>query len=103
MDATLLKALLALMPTSMLFAGSLALFFRGKSTSSLLQLAGTGCLLIVVATHLFEALHLFPGMAWGRDDSIGHYLDLGSAAAGLTLFPLGYLRHGLGRKAPESA
>ena len=35
---------------------------------------------------------LFPWMGWGRPDSIGHYLDLASAAGGLMLFPIGYLR-----------
>jgi hypothetical protein len=37
------------------------------------------------------ALQLLPSMHWGLPDSVGHYLDLGSAALGVTLFPLGYL------------
>jgi hypothetical protein len=98
MDGAVIKALLALVPTSILFAGSIVLFSRGKNVSSMLQLAGASCLLIVVATHLFQALHVFPWMSWGREDSIGHYLDFWSAIAGLTLFPLGYLLHVL-RKA----
>jgi hypothetical protein len=95
MDTTLLKVLLALLPASMLFVGSFMLFSRNKNASSVLQLAGAASLLIVVTTHLFEALHLFPWMGWGRQDSIGHYLDLLSATIGLTLFPLGYLMRGL--------
>src|SRR5216684_6920104 len=79
-----------------LFSGSVVLFFREKTVWSLLQLLGAGCLMVVLLTHVFEALHLFPWMHWGRNDSIGHYLDLWSAILGLTLFPLGYLLHALG-------
>ncbi len=95
MDATFLKALVALLPAGMLFAGSVVLFCRGNSLSSLLQLVGTGCLVVVVLTHIFEALHLFPDMQWGLERSVGHYLDLSSAVLGLTLFPAGYLLHAL--------
>ena len=52
---------------------------------------GAGCLVVVVLTHLREALHLLPWMHWGLEHSAGHYLDLGSAVLGLTLFPIGYL------------
>ena len=48
-------------------------------------------------THIGEALRLFPFMGWGRDHSIGHYIDLSSAALGATLFPLGYLLQTLAR------
>jgi hypothetical protein len=30
---------------------------------------------MVVLTHLCEALHLFPWMHWGLENSVGHYLD----------------------------
>jgi hypothetical protein len=53
----------------MLFLGSLALFFRGKTVSSLLQFLGAGCLVVVIVTHVFEALHLFPWMHWGLEHS----------------------------------
>jgi hypothetical protein len=53
-----------------------------------LQLVGLACLLIVVLTHVAEALHLFPGMGWGLPNSAGHYLDLVSAILGLTLLLL---------------
>jgi hypothetical protein len=59
----------------------------------MLQLAGAACLATVVLTHFCEALHLFPWMHWGDRNSVGHYLDLGSAVVGLTLFPAGYLLH----------
>ena len=44
----------------MLFSGSTVLFFRGKSWYALLQLIGAASLMIVVLTHVCEALHLFP-------------------------------------------
>jgi hypothetical protein len=95
MTVILLKALIALVPAGMLFAGSLLLFFREKTVCSLLQLLGGGCLVVVVLTHVSEALHLFPWMQWGLENSAGHYLDLWSAVLGLTLLPAGYLFHAL--------
>ena len=93
MDTALLKTLVALVAVCMLVSGSAVMFFRGKTAPLFLQLFGAGCLLVVVATHIFEALHLLPWMRWGDEHSVGHYLDLGSALLGLTLFPLGYLLH----------
>ncbi len=75
MNATLFKAVVALVPVSMLFSGSAVLFFQARSASSLLQLLGAACLLVVVLTHACEALRLFPWMHWGSEHSIGHYLD----------------------------
>jgi hypothetical protein len=46
---------------------------------------------VVVLTHVCEALHLLPWMRWGEPDSAGHYLDLSSAALGLTLLTAGYV------------
>jgi hypothetical protein len=91
MNVTLLKALIALVPAGMLFFGSLVIFFRRKALSSFLQLLGAGCLVVVVVTHVCEALQLFPSMDWGLEHSAGHYLDFWSALLGLTLFPAGYL------------
>lgn len=95
----LLKALVALLPASMIFSGSVALFFRAKAVGSFLQLLGAGCLVLVILTHVCEALHLLPWMHWGLEHSAGHYLDLWSAVVGLTLFPVGYLLHALIRPA----
>jgi hypothetical protein len=95
MNLTLLKALVALVPVSLLLAGSAVLFFREKTLRSFLQLFGAGCLVVVVFTHVSEALRLFPGMHWGLQNSAGHYLDFCSAILGLTLFPIGYLLHAL--------
>ena len=98
MNVTLLKALVALLPTSMLFAGALVLFLRERIVRYFLQLLGAGCLVIVALTHGFEALHWFAWMHWGDADSFGHYLDLSSAVLGLTLFPIGYLLHALTKR-----
>jgi hypothetical protein len=95
MNATLLKALVALVPLCMLFCGSVLLFFRGRTVCSFLQLLGAGCLVVVALTHVCEAVHLFPWMNWGLEHSVGHYLDFWSAVLGLTLFPSGYLCHAL--------
>ena len=95
MSLALLKALLAMVPVSVLFFGSGILFRKRRTLESFLQLVGAGCLVIVVLTHFCEALHLFPWMHWGNGHSVGHYLDLGSAVLGLTLFPVGYLSHAL--------
>src|ERR1700746_2170169 len=97
MSATLLKALVALAPAGLLFAGSIVLFFRGKTLYSFLQVFGTGCLVVVVITHIFEAMQLFPSMQWGLEHSAGHYLDSSSAVLGLTLFPVGYLLHAINK------
>jgi len=98
MNAMLSKALVALMPASILFVGSVLLFLREKAFGSFLQLLGAGCLVMVVLAHLCEALHLFPWMQWGSGHNIGHYFDLGSAVLGLTLFPIGYLLHVLTKR-----
>lgn len=91
MNVTLLKSLVALVPACILFSGSVVLFFRGKSMPSFLQLLGAGSLVVVVLTHVSEALHLFPWMHWGLEHSVGHYLDFAGAVLGLMLFPVGYL------------
>ena len=74
------------------------LFLREKILGSFLQLLGVGCLVVVVLAHIAEALHLFPWMHWGEAHGVGHYLDLGSAVLGLTLFPMGYLLHALTKR-----
>ena len=97
MNVTLLKALIALLPACALFSGSAVLFSRTKAVSAFLQLLGAGGLVVVVLTHVAEALNLFRGMQWGLEDSVGHYVDLGSAIVALTLFPTGYLLHALAK------
>jgi len=79
----------------MLFSGSAVLFRKVKTVGSCLQVCGAGCLVVVVLTHVAEALQLLPWMHWGLQHSAGHYLDLGAAALAVTLFPLGYLLQAL--------
>ena len=90
MNATLVKALVLLVPAGLLFSYSLALSKRRVPWSALQSLGAT-CLVIVVLTHVCEAISLFPWMHWGAEHSVGHYLDLSGAVLGLTLFPTGYL------------
>src|SRR6266852_2995761 len=92
---SLFKALVALLPVTLLSYGSVVLFLRARTVYAFLQLIGAGCLVLVVLTHVCEALHLFPWMQWGHEHSAGHYLDLGSVVLGFTLFPIGYLIHAL--------
>lgn len=100
MNATLSKALVALVPAGILFVGAVLLFLRERTLGSFLQPIGAGCLVVVVLAHICEALHLFLWMLWGREHSVGHYLDLMSAVLGLTLFPVGYLLHALTKRQP---
>jgi O-antigen ligase len=86
-----MKALIALLPVCVLLSGSVVRFLRRKRVASFLQLLGAGCLVVVVLTHVAEALQWFPSMHWGDEQSIGHYLDLSSAGLGVTLFSVGYL------------
>ena len=53
-----------------------------------LLLTGCCCLIVVVLTHVSERLQLLPSMGWGLPDSPGHYLDLVSAVAGVSLLLL---------------
>ena len=48
--------------------------------------------MIVVLTHICEALGWFPSMGWGLRNSVGHYVDLSSAVLGVTLFPVGWMK-----------
>ena len=91
-------SLTALVPAGMLFVGSVVFFLKEKTFACFLQLIGAGCLIVVVLTHVFEAFHLFPSMHWGREHSVGHYLDFWSAVLGLSVFPAGYLLHSLAKR-----
>ena len=93
MNGTLLKALVALVPATMLLVGSANLFWVARRLPTLLQVLGAAGLVIVTLIHVCEALRLFPVMGWGLEGSPGHYLDLVSAVCGFTFFPLGYLLH----------
>ena|SRR2546428_11902167 len=98
MNITLVKAVAALIPVCLLIIWSGVLFARDKTPGRFLQALGAGCLLIVVLTHVAEALDLFAFMHWGEEQSLGHYLDLSSAVLGVTLWPLGYAVHALTKR-----
>lgn len=87
------ESLVALIPAGVLFVGSAILVFRLRRPALVLQLLGAIGLIVVVATHVCEALRLFPSMHWGAEHSLGHYVDLGSTVGALTLFPIGYVLH----------
>lgn len=91
MPVALMRALIALLPVCVLLCGSVVRFLRRKTVASFLQLLGAGCLVVVVLTHVAEALQWFPSMHWGDKQSIGHYVDLSSAVLGVTVCPIGYL------------
>src|SRR5438128_12501181 len=95
MNTTLSKALVALVPAGILFVGSVLLFLRERTRGSFLQPLGAGCLVVLILTHVFQALHLLPWMQWGSTHTAGHYLDLGTPVLGLTLFPTRYSLHAL--------
>jgi len=95
MNPASLKALFALLPACLLLLGSGITFLRGRTLAVGMQLVGASALVLVVLTHVCEALHLFPYMNWGLEHSAGHYLDLASAILGFALFPTGYLLQAL--------
>jgi len=84
-NPTLEKAVVLALPVALLLGFSIVRAARARTLSALLQLLGAGCLLVVVLTHVAEALHILPSMGWGEPHSIGHYADLASALLGITL------------------
>jgi len=65
MNATLIKSFVALVPSSVLFSGSIILFSKTKSMGSVLQLLGAACLMVVILTHIAEATSVVPVYALG--------------------------------------
>jgi hypothetical protein len=90
-NLTLLKASAGLILVGVLCASSTLVHRKKRTWSSAFQLAGACLLLVVVASHVCEALQLLPWIDWGATNSAGHYLDLVSAIAGLTLLSFGLL------------
>jgi hypothetical protein len=90
-NLTLLKASAGLILVGVLCASSTFAHRKKRTWSSAFQLAGACFLLVVVAVHVCEALQLLSWMDWGATNSAGHYLDLVSAIAGLTLLSFGLL------------
>jgi hypothetical protein len=97
----LLRAAVAFVPVSALFAYSGVLLAKHRTVASLIQLLGAATLMTMVGTHVAEGLHVFPAMRWGQPASPGHYLDLSSALLGVTLTLIGYILHRRGRLSAE--
>jgi hypothetical protein len=95
MSDKLVKPLIGLVPAGFLWIGAVVSFARRKGSYRLLQLLGATCLLIVVGAHICEALGIFPSIGLGMPNSVGHYVDLGAAAAAVTLFCVGYFLDGV--------
>ena len=91
MNGTLLKALIASVPVIVLLVYALTAFSRYRASWTALLIAASFCLGVVVLTHIAEALHLLPMMGWGDPHSVGHYIDLSTAIAGVVLIALGVL------------
>ena len=89
MNTTLVKALIALIPAALLALRSAVLLKRQINIASILYLCGSGCLVIVVFTHIAEGLQVLSFMGCGEAHSAGHYLDLTSALLAVTLLPVG--------------
>jgi len=66
MNATLAKALVALVPAGILFVGAVLLFLREKILGSFLQLLGAGCLVVVVLAHSPKHFTCFLGCTGER-------------------------------------
>lgn len=92
MNTTLVRATVALVATTLLVVGSAAVFARRRDVWAGIQLLGSVCLVIVVFTHICEALAWFPLMGFGLPHSIGHYIDLSSAVLGVILIAAGWLK-----------
>lgn len=93
MDPQLLKALVAAVVVLGVFGICFAKLRRHRSRGILLATLGVACLMIVVLTHVFEALRVASFMGWGRPASPGHYLDFFSAVLGGALVLIGVLLH----------
>jgi hypothetical protein len=90
-NLALLKTLAGLILVGVLCASSTLALRKEITWSSAFQLAGACFLLVVIASHICEALHLLPWMNWGAANSADHYLDLVSTIAGVTLLLFGLL------------
>ena len=78
-----MKALLALVVTTIAFGAAAILYHKRRDTAAVLFVLGTAFLIVVTLTHVFEAFGLLLAFRWGRPDSVGHYIDLGAALLGV--------------------
>lgn len=64
MNQTLIRAMLAFVPVCLALAFSVASLSRRKTIASFFQLVGASGLMVVVGSHICEALRLFSFMQW---------------------------------------
>ena len=98
MNVLLLRALIALIPISMLLTWSVTIFVKARTVGATLQLVGAASLVVVVLTHVAEAVHAWPSLGWGEAHRIGHYVDLSSAMLGIALVSVGLVVRALRRR-----
>lgn len=99
MTATLVKAVVALVPTCMLLFGAAIMSSREKSLTLVLQLLGAGALVAVALAHVCEAISS-PGCIGGLSTAPGTTWMPPVPFSVLPLFPTGYLFRAL-RKRPR--
>lgn len=80
---TAMRALVGLVFAVGVLGYAVTRFRSHRTTSTILQVLGAGCLIMVVLTHVAEGLHAASSMGWGQPHSVGHYLDLTSAVLAL--------------------
>jgi len=83
MNPTLSRAVIFAVSVGILLARSLVWLRQARTQSAVFQLVGAGFLAVVVLAHIAEGLPLFPGLGWGRPQSVGHYIDFISLVAGI--------------------
>lgn len=84
------KTIVISIPVFIAFGVSTVAFAKERTLVALAQLTGAGFLVIVIFAHVSEAFNLFPSMGWGRPHTLGHYIDLTCAIAGVLLLSMGY-------------
>jgi len=83
MNTTLSRAMVFGVLVAILLARSIVLVSRTRSRAAVFQLVGACFLGVVVLAHFAEGLPVFPGLGWGRPNSVGHDIDFVSFAAGI--------------------
>ena len=91
MKVIVVRALIGFAIVGPLLVLSAVRWWHRASVGSTLQAIGALGLLVVVVAHVCEGFGIFASMGWGQPNTIGHYLDLIGAVAGVALVPIGYV------------
>ena len=81
----MVKSSLALVVAVLLVVGMAVALRRRRSGTRLLLLLAATFFVIVAMSHVLEAFRIFPAAGWGQPRSLGHFIDLTAALAGVTL------------------